>query len=311
MKSGNLVSTFRRGRNSTSPKNPGPRERPAHRWPDWAPPCLTTAGEIEGIPGQDLIIRLFTDQNPKMRDAWDWAIGLLITGGESPGELHHHLLLNAIQAAISHANRYGNAKKTAPGEIEATYREIAAKARELAALIERTAVDDPVMSYLQPADLREVRIRTPQGLYRLTLMDDEGQPHPDDTAPAARPAAALLRPDLRVRVEASSACTHTPDLLRNVASDAEHWGAQLADPGHHLSPRVSMKLKPKVFVRALVQDLCGAAPPDPAHLATLANAALGLSQPEERVKPHQVIDWLQGFNPAWHPGEALRQKWAP
>ena len=262
MKSGNLVSTFRRGRNSTSPKNPGPRERPAHRWPDWAPPCLTTAGEIEGIPGQDLIIRLFTDQNPKMRDAWDWAIGLVTGGEENPGEIAHMVLLRGILEAISRAEMIDKWGAPSPKQMGGIYRDIAAKARELAAMIEGSIIDIPASCYLPTNYPHEVGIST-------------------------------------------------PELLHNVAADAEHLGSQISDPANHLSPRVSMKLKPKVFVRALVQDLCGAAPPDPAHLATLANAALGLSQPEERVKPHQVIDWLQGFNPAWHPGEALRQKWAP
>lgn len=241
-----------------SPDHP---KRPAHRWPDWAPLCLTVA-EIEGIPDQDLIIRLFNDQNPKMRDAWDWAIGLVTGGEENPGEIAHMVLLRGILEAISRAEMIDKWGAPSPKQMGGIYRDIAAKARELAAMIEGSIIDIPASCYLPTNYPHEVGIST-------------------------------------------------PELLHNVAADAEHLGSQISDPANHLSPRVSMKLKAKVFVRALTTSLCWEIPPEPTHLATLTNAALGLVAPEEQVKPHLVEDWLKGFNPAWNPYEEQRKKWAP
>lgn len=292
-------------------KNPGPRERPAHRWPDWAPPCLiqrVTEGAWDDET--ELIIRLLTPGTDRQRQAWEWGISTIT--GLRPGEHRgppitaeeHFLLVRQIKYALYLADDYRDDTGLQPTarEEEAHYREIARKALELASLIQHTPMNAPVRAYLAPADIIDLAL---------------GQP--DSAAPPVPAQVALgerdLTPEEERRLVASAASllqgerqhlTHMGALLQALARDAGEWGNTLAHPAHQLSPRVSMKVRGKVFVRALARELHGPIIPlEPRHLATLANSALNL-QPGDTIATHLVEDWLVGFDPAWDP---YREEW--
>ena len=277
-------------------------------WPAWAPPCLIRDAEDGPQDQRPELIRRLLGDDPRHEQAWSWGIALFTEGGKWPvTDDLHRLLLRSIECALAYADEadpYGMAMMPTPGEERAYYDEIAAKARELAALIQGSAVNASVMDYLAAREVIDLALRSADGDL-LPLPDEVARGERDlsleEEERLAPAAAAMLRPYRYIDRSFRPTVTRMEPLLHALASDAESWGQQLADPAHHLNPRGSVKVRPKVFIRALARELSGDVPLDPAHLATLANAALGLYLPTERVQPHQVSDWLAGFAPDWNP----------
>lgn len=299
--------------NSHSTKSPDHPKRPATHWPAWAPSCLIQrVAEGAWDDELELIIRLLTPGTERQRLAWEWGISTIT--GLRPGEHHgppvspdeHLLLVRQIKHALYLADDYrdGTGLQTPAREEEAHYREISALARELASMIRHTPLNSPVRDYLAPADIIDLALRQPDSEAPTVPAEvalGERDLAPEEERRLVASAAGLLRGDRR-------RLTHLAPLLHALARDAEEWGNELAHPAHQLSPRASMKVRGKVFIRSLSRQLHGPIIPlEPRHLATLANAALDLDS-GETIATHLVKDWLVGFNPAWHPvwGELRR-----
>lgn len=285
-------------------------QRQAPRWPDWAPPCLIQR-VAEGA-WAELILRLLTPGTDRQRQAWEWGISTIT--GLRPGEHRgppvspdeHFLLVGQIKHALYLADNYRDdtGQHTPAREEEARYREISHLARELATLIRHTPMNGPVLDYLAPEEIIDLALRQPYSEAPTVPAEvalGERDLTPEEERRLVASAAGLLQGE-RQRL------TYMAPLLSALARDAEEWGNELVHPTHQLSPRVSMKVRGKVFVRALARELHGPIIPlEPRHLATLANAALDLDA-GETIATHLVEDWLVGFDPAWHPvwGELRR-----